>query len=64
MKKYELLVILPGTLDEGEVGVKISEITAMVGELSEGAKSEAMGKNRLAYPIKQVRYGYFFTVIF
>jgi ribosomal protein S6 len=64
MKKYELLIVLPGTLDEKESEAKISEITAMVSEFSEGAKSIAMGKNRLAYPIKQVRYGYFYTIEF
>lgn len=64
MKKYELLVVLPGTLDEKEVEVKINDVTAAVGEFGEGAVATAMGKNRLAYPIKQVRYGYFYTVVF
>ncbi|MDD2758490.1 MAG: 30S ribosomal protein S6 [Patescibacteria group bacterium] len=64
MKKYELLIVLPGTLDDKGAEEKINEITAMVGEFGEEAKATAMGKNRLAYPIKQVRYGYFYTVIF
>lgn len=60
MPSYELLFILPGTLAENEV----SPLAAKVKELIEnnggqGLTIETQDKRRLAYPIKQVRYGYF-----
>jgi ribosomal protein S6 len=64
MKKYELLLVLPGTLDEKESEVKAQEVLNLVKEYGEEAELVEMGKNRLAYPIKQIRYGYFYTVIF
>ncbi len=64
MKKYELLLVLPGTLDEKEAEVKSQEILELVKKHSEEAELTTMGKNRLAYPVKQIRYGYFYTVIF
>ena len=64
MKKYELLLILPGTLDEKEAEVKTNEAMAILKEFGADAVLKVMGKNRLAYPIKQVRYGYFYTVVF
>ncbi len=64
MRKYELLLILPGTLDEREAGVKSREIMEIV--KSNGSEPEivSLGKNRLAYPVKQIRYGYFFVCRF
>lgn len=64
MKKYELFLVLPGTLDENEVSGKTGEIVAMIQELGHNVEIKPLGKNRLAYPIKQVRYGYFYTVHF
>ncbi len=64
MKKYELLLVLPGTLDEKEAEVKGQEILALVQENSTAAELHPLGKNRLAYPIRQIRYGYFNTIIF
>lgn len=64
MKKYELLLILPGTLDEKEAEAKTNEAMAILKEFGADAVLKVMGKNRLAYPIKQVRYGYFYTVVF
>ncbi len=64
MSKYELLLILPGTLDEKEVAVKADETVAIVKELSSDVELHTMGKNRLAFPINQIRYGYFYTVTF
>lgn len=64
MKKYELLLVLPGTLDDKEAEAKTTEVVTTLKELSPDAELKIMGKNRLAYPIKQVRYGYFYTVIF
>lgn len=60
MPSYELLFILPGTLAENEVSplvVKTKELIENNG--GQGLTIETQDKRRLAYPIKQVRYGYF-----
>ncbi|EKD43203.1 MAG: hypothetical protein ACD_72C00411G0004 [uncultured bacterium] len=64
MKKYELLLVLPGTLDEKEAETRSNEILTVVKEYGKDADLAPMGKMRLAYPIKQIRYGYFYTIIF
>lgn len=64
MKKYELLFILPGTLDDTEVKARAEEIVALAKEHSQNAELHVMGKNRLSYPIKGIRYGYFYTIVF
>ena len=64
MKKYELLLVLPGTLDEKEAETRSNEILSTVKEYGADAELAPMGKMRLAYPIKQIRYGYFYTIIF
>lgn len=64
MKKYELLLVLPGTLDEKEAEVRSGEILAIIKEFATDAELHSMGKMRLAYPIKQIRYGYYYTIVF
>lgn len=64
MQKYELLITLPGTLDEKEAGEHVGEILDMVRADSQEAELKNLGKIRLSYPIKQIRYGYFYTVVF
>lgn len=64
MKKYELLLVLPGTLDEKEVGKLVQEIKESVGANSQDVELNNLGKVRLAYPIKQIRYGYYYTLVF
>lgn len=64
MHKYELLVILPGTLDEREAEQKLNDVVTVVKEFSKHVEPSTLGKNRLAYPVKQIRYGYFYTIIF
>ncbi len=64
MKKYELLLVLPGTLDEKEVGKLVEDIKALVGASSQDVELNSLGKVRLAYPIKQIRYGYYYTLVF
>lgn len=64
MKKYELLLVLPGTLDEKEAEVRSVEVLALLKESDVEAAIHNLGKMRLAYPIKQIRYGYFYTIIF
>lgn len=63
-KKYELLLILPGTLDDKEVEARANEMVALVKDHGSDVELHTMGKNRLAYPVKQIRYGYFYTVTF
>lgn len=65
MKNYELLAVLPGTLTEEEA----QEIAGQIKETSEknGATNLTMefsGKSRLAYPMRHIRYGYFFVFAF
>ncbi len=64
MKKYELLLVLPGTLDEKEAGKQIEEIKESVAANSKDLELNNLGKVRLAYPIKQIRYGYYYTLVF
>lgn len=64
MNKYELLLILPGTLDEKQSENLAGEIVSLIKENGSDVELHTMGKNRLAYPIKQIRYGYFYTVTF
>jgi len=64
MKKYELLLVLPGTLDEKEAGKQVQEIKDLVNANSQDIELNNLGKVRLAYPIKQIRYGYYYTLVF
>jgi len=65
MKKYELLLTLPGTLDDNEVKQEIETVLGVVKEYSEGeVEKKSLGKVRLAYSVKQIRYGYYYTVVF
>ncbi len=65
MQHYELLCVLRGTLSEDEllpVLQKIEEtIVSQEGKMS--AKHD-MGKRRIAYPMKHIRYGYFHLALF
>lgn len=64
MQKYELLLILPGTLDEREAQQKLEEVLTVVKDHAKTVEPSTLGKNRLAYPVKQIRYGYFYTLVF
>lgn len=60
MLKYELLTIFPGTLAENEVAgaeTGVKDILEKNGATS--VTVQDLGKSRLAYPMKQIRYGYF-----
>ncbi len=63
-KKYELLLVLPGTLDEKEAAKQINEIKESLGTNAQDVELNNLGKVRLAYPIKQIRYGYYYTLVF
>lgn len=65
MKHYELLTVLPGTLSETEVPERIKQVTTLLSE--NGATEvtvEDMGKSRMAYPMKHIRYGYYHKMQF
>ena len=65
MKQYELLVVLPGTMEETLVSDMIGQVKAVVEK--HGGEQITMhdrGKSRLAYPIKHIRYGYFHIIHF
>ncbi len=64
LKKYELLLVLPGTLDEKEAGKQVQEIKDLVSSGAQDVELNNLGKVRLAYPIKQIRYGYYYTLVF
>ncbi|MDO8509794.1 MAG: 30S ribosomal protein S6 [bacterium] len=64
MKKYELMLVLPGTLDEKEAETRSNEVVSMFKDVDGTSILQAMGKVRLAYPIKHIRYGYFYTLVF
>lgn len=65
MNHYELLYVLPGTLTETEAQEQADKAGAIITKQG-GTIIEAhnMGKSRLAYPIKHIRYGYFHLVYF
>jgi len=60
---YEFLGIIPGTLAENEVPPVIKKITdffiAQDGEIS---YQDNFGRKRMAYPVKHLRYGYYFLL--
>lgn len=65
MTHYELLCVLPGTLSEDEVAPVIEKVEATVKEAGvEKIEMHDLGKNRLAYPMKHIRYGYYRIVRF
>ena len=60
MQNYELLCILPGTLTEEEVKPVIENVKEILSKNGiEKVSIQDLGKSRLAYPIKHIRYGYF-----
>jgi small subunit ribosomal protein S6 len=64
-KHYELLCIFPGTLAEDELPALLEKTTTTIEEMGgEHINSNDMGKSRLSYPMKHIRYGYFFLVSF
>lgn len=63
-RKYELLLVLPGTLDDKETEAKLNDVEKIVKEYGAEVEVNTLGKNRLAYPIRQIRYGYFYTMVF
>jgi len=65
MKHYELLTVIPGTMSEDEIPGVVDQIKQTLAE--QGATVDEvvdMGKTRLTYPMKHIRYGYFHTMSF
>lgn len=65
MQTYELLYILPGTITEDEAKPIMSKVQEAV--VSSGATditNEHGGKNKLSYPMRHIRYGWFELVYF
>lgn len=60
MNHYELLYLVPGTYSEEEL-IPIKEKVKQLIEKHEGkiTLEDSLGKKKLAYPIKQVRHGYY-----
>lgn len=64
-KHYEILCVLPGTLAESEVPAVVEVIKRGVEERGgTNTVTEDAGKTRLAYPMKNIRYGYFHFIRF
>lgn len=65
MQNYELLFVLPGTLSDEETAPTVEKVKGII-EKNNGLEYslEAMDKKRLAYPIKHIRYGYFYLAFF
>lgn len=60
MTYYEMLCILPGTLTEDEANKSLEQVKAVLEKHGVADIAvQQMGKSRLAYPIKHIRYGYF-----
>ncbi|MDP2692627.1 MAG: 30S ribosomal protein S6 [bacterium] len=60
VKNYELLFILPGTLAETEVTPVVDTVKVAIEKGGgKSIKVKDLGKSRIAYPIRHIRYGYF-----
>ena len=65
MNHYELLIVLPGTLAEDELAAPLEKAKEIItAEGGDNIRFEDKGKNRLTYPMKHIRYGYFFLGFF
>lgn len=60
MNHYELLYIIPHTYPEERQGKIVSQIEALLKK--EGGsitKTESLGKKKLTYPIRKIRFGFY-----
>lgn len=65
MKQYELLLVLPGTMEETMVRTMVDNVQSIVKKHGgEQITVQDRGKSRLAYPIRHIRYGYFHIIKF
>ena len=64
-RQYEVLIIFPGTLSPDEIKPLYDGVQELVKKHGgTGVVLTDLGKSRLAYPIKHIRYGYFFVGYF
>lgn len=65
MQNYELLFVLPGTMSEDEAAPVVEKVKKIIeGNAGVGWTLDPMEKRRLAYPMKHIRYGYFYLAFF
>ena len=65
MQHYELLGIIPVKYDEKQIGsIKTKVLTLIKKQGGNVTKEEDLGRNKLAYKIKQERYGFYFLLNF
>ncbi|PIS05194.1 MAG: 30S ribosomal protein S6 [Candidatus Buchananbacteria bacterium CG10_big_fil_rev_8_21_14_0_10_42_9] len=61
---YELLYIIPGTFAENEIDPVRSKVSDLVKQSGKVTAETALGKKKLAYPIKHMAQGYYEIVEF
>jgi small subunit ribosomal protein S6 len=65
MANYELLYTLPAKYTEAEIADLKGKITAELTKLGLSiSRNDEIGKIKLAYPMKHVRYGHYMLVMF
>lgn len=65
MSQYELVYIIPTTLADEEITKAKEEITKTAQEIGLTIiKEELLGKKRMAYAIKKVRHGNYYSLVF
>jgi ribosomal protein S6 len=63
--KYELLYIIPATKTDEEVAKVKDAVSALLAKHGEEcSRDESLGKLKLAYPIKNIRYGHYVFACF
>lgn len=63
MQSYELLYIIPATFTDDELGGVESNIKGLLEKYGASSiETKRLGKFRLTYPIKKVRYGHYILV--
>lgn len=61
MQQYELLVVLPGTMTDEEAATAKEQLSTIITSFgATNITADDKGKSRIAYPMKHIRYGYFF----
>lgn len=65
LEHYELMFIVPGSINETELPVVKEKVNALLAKASAKiTKSEELGRKKLAYPIKQEVHGHYFSTKF
>ncbi len=65
MPQYELVYIIPTTLADEEINKTKEEISKIANEIGlKIIKEELLGKKKMAYGIKKVRHGNYYSLVF